>query len=669
MRQTAIRHRNWLAPAAALGSALALVAGLAAAPADAAVPPRLAVAGSHPSWASPAAAVNQVPADTTLSARVYLAGRDPAGLAAYARQVSEPGSASYGRYLTPAQYQQRFGPTAAQVSAVRGWLTGVGLRVTTVTSHYVGVSGTEAAAAAAFGTGLRTYRVDGTVQRAPQAAVTVPAAVAPAVLTVTGLATSNARLQPDVSTGPVARPAARPAGLAATPGAAGTMRPAAAANADCSGYWDQRVAITLPPAYGRELPYVVCGYVPAQLRSAYGVAGSGLTGKGVTIAIVDPGASPTIASDAGTYFRRHGLPAFRPGQFTQYLPADLTQSCGTSQAPYGEESLDVEAAHTMAPGARIAFVASDCTSITDPLDAETRIVDGHLADIVSDSWHLGLESQMPAGLVAAFEQVFEQGAVEGIGFYFSSGDHGDWTPFVGGAPAVQYPGIDPWVTSVGGTSLAVSARGGYEWETGWGTDIAPLAADGTSWTTLPGAFYGGAGGGTSTLFAQPFYQRGVVPAALARPAGAAQPMRVMPDIAADADPSTGMLIGLTMAPTPTSPPVYTEGAAGGTSVATPLIAGVQADAEQALGRPIGFADPAIYARYGTRAYHDVTDDPLGPGVTIAAAVGDAGAGAGLTTSYADTFARDTSLHATRGYDDVTGVGSPTAAYLRSYRRR
>jgi subtilase family serine protease len=385
---------------------------------------------------------------------------------------------------------------------------------------------------------------------------------------------------------------------------------------------------------------------------------------------VDPGASPTIASDADTYFRRHGLPAFRPGQFTQYLPADISQSCGTSLAPYGEESLDVEAAHTMAPGARIAFVASDCTSITDPLDAETRIVDGHLADIVSDSWHLGLETQMPAGLIPAFEQVFEQGAIEGIGFYFSSGDHGDWSQATpGGAPAVQYPGIDPWVTSVGGTSLAVSARGRYEWETGWGTDIAPLAADGTSWTALPGAFYGGAGGGTSTLFAQPFYQRGVVPAALASPAGATEPMRVMPDIAADADPSTGMLIGLTMAPTPTSPPVYTEGTAGGTSVATPLIAGIQADAEQALGRPIGFADPAIYARYATRAYHDVTDNPLGPGVTIAAAVGDAGAGAGDTTSYADTFARDTSLHATRGYDDVTGVGSPTAAYLRSYRRR
>src|SRR6202161_1149753 len=99
MQLTVTSSRRRLAPLLALALALALAAGLSAAPADAATPPRQAVAGSHPSWASPAAAVNQVPADTNLSARVYLAGRDPAGLAAYARQVSEPGSASYGRYL------------------------------------------------------------------------------------------------------------------------------------------------------------------------------------------------------------------------------------------------------------------------------------------------------------------------------------------------------------------------------------------------------------------------------------------------------------------------------------------------------------------------------------------------------------------------------------------
>jgi subtilase family serine protease len=657
---TQIRRRKWpsvaWAGALAAGSLAVGLAGFAAAPAQALAasqPQRLAVSGSHPAWATGSADVGPVPRGTVITARVYLAGRDPAGMAAYATQVSDPGSALYGHYLTPAQYEQRFGPTGAQISAVRQWLTGAGLRVTAVTSHYVATSGTEAEDAAAFGTALRYYRVDGTVQRAPQAAVTVPDSAAGAVLTVLGLATSNAKITPDVATtSPVS--------------AAGPVRSAASA-ADCSRYWGQDPATGLPPAYGKHRAYVLCGYVPHQLRTAYGVSGSGLTGKGVTIAIVDPGASPTIASDVNTYMRRHGEPVFRAGQFRQYLPSNLASSCGTELAPYGEEHLDIEAAHSMAPDADIAYVAADCTSLTDAVDAETEIVDGHLADIVSDSWHLGIESQMPAGLVPAFEQVFEQGAIEGIGFYFSSGDHGDWSPFTpNGQKAVQYPGSDPWVTSVGGTSLATSADGRYRWETGWGDDIAPLSANGKSWTNPPGTFAGGSGGGASELFTQPYYQRGIVPASLA---GAAKPMRVMPDIAADADPATGMLIGLTEQQSASSPQEYTEVVVGGTSEACPLIAGIEADAEQALGMPIGFANPAIYLRYGTRAYHDVTDYPLGAGVQIAAVLSLAGAPAGEPPDALVTLAHDTSLRATRGYDDVTGVGSPTAAYLRSYRRR
>jgi subtilase family serine protease len=655
-----ISRRRWLLPALA---ATALIAGTVAIPGQvlAAGTPRVAIPGSRPAWATSAADTGPVPAGTAIDARVYLAGRDPAGLAAYAQQVSEPDSPEYAHYLTPAQYQRRFGPTAAQVSGVRQWLTSVGMDVTAVTGHYVAVRGTEAAAAAAFGTSLHTYHVAGASQRAPQAQVSVPAAVAPAVLSVTGLSTSSANMTT----------------------AAGLIWPAAEAslsvgNGTCSAYWGQNPATTMPPAYGHTLPYALCGYVPPQLRAAYGVAGSGLTGRGVTIAIVDPGASPTIVSDVNTYSKLHGGYPLRPGQLTQYLPSDIAQSCPSSssqtQSFYVEESLDVEAAHAMAPGAHIAYVGADCPTgatglpdATDMLDAETRIVDGHLADIVSGSWPLGLESQMAPGMVAAYQQVFEQGAVEGIGFYFSSGDDGDFsqqTP--DGQPAVQFPASDPWVTSVGGTSLAIGPDGRYEWETGWGSDLAPLSADGTSWTGLPGAFDGGSGGGPSSLFTQPFYQRGVVPDSLSEPAGATRPMRVIPDIAADADPVTGMLVGHSMPLTPGGTPQYIEGVFGGTSVSAPLIAGIQADAQQARhGVPIGFANPAIYARYGTAAYHDVTDHPLGPGVTIAAVSAVPGP-FGLNYS-AVTFGQDTSLHATVGYDDVTGVGTPAAGYLDSYR--
>jgi subtilase family serine protease len=493
--------------------------------------------------------------------------------------------------------------------------------------------------------------------------VTVPASVAPAVLTITGLSTSSARPQTDL------------AGTGDQRQAAAAAEPSPVNEGTCSRYWGQKAATTLPPAYGHTLDYDLCGYIPPQLRAAYGVNRSGLTGKGVTIAIVDSGSSPTIASDVDTYMSRHGGQPLRAGQLTEYLPSDIGQSCagmGTEPAAYGEESLDVEAAHTMAPDAHIAFVGADCTAdFTGLLDAETRIVDGRLADIVSDSWHLGTEAQMTPDIVAAFQQVFEQGAVEGIGFYFSSGDHGDWSAATPGhQPAVQFPASDPWVSSVGGTSLALGPGNRYEWETGWGTDIAQLSADGTNWTGLPGSFAGGAGGGASALFAQPFYQCGIVPYPLSHPGGAAAAVRVMPDIAADADASTGMLVGLTTPLTPGGTPRYVEGVVGGTSEATSLIAGIQADAQQAQhGVPVGFANPAIYARYGTSAYHDVTDHPPGGGVVIAAADAERDPLSGAISNLAITFARDTSLHATPGYDDVTGVGTPASGYLGSYRGR
>jgi subtilase family serine protease len=106
---------------------------------------------------------------------------------------------------------------------------------------------------------------------------------------------------------------------------------------------------------------------------------------------------------------------------------------------------------------------------------------------------------------------------------------------------------------------------------------------------------------------------------------------------------------------------------GGTSMSTPLIAGMQADAQQAShGLAIGFANPAIYARYGTPAYHDVTDDPHAAGGT-AAVVSTVGVpGMNISPPVLVTFGHDLDLAATPGYDDVTGVGTPASAFFRPY---
>ena len=576
-----------------------------------------------------------------VSARVYLAGRDPQGLSAYAAAVSDPGSRLFHRYLPPAQVQRVFGPTPGQVGAVRSWVTGAGLAVTGVTAHYVAVSGTVAQAEAAFGATWDSFVVAGRAEQSPppSAQVSVPAAVASAVLTVAPVETGLPTSAPPPAPEPVPAPPS-----------------------PCSQYYGQDLATSLPDAYGQPAPYAACGYTPQQLRSAYGVPAS-LTGRGVTVAVVHQWAYPTAAQDLATYAARNGEP-LRPGQFTQVLPADLNVSCpngiqaGNARAT-NEEDLDVEAVHAMAPAADIVYFGAECDDdfgTLSILDALTQITDDHLASIVSDS--SGVPVAAP-GVIAAYEQIFEQGAAEGIGFYSPSGDFGDNAIHNNHQPMPPiYPASDPWVTGVGGTTLAVGLGGSYTWEAGWGDDDAVLAPGGAGWISLPGNFTAGSGGGASPLFAQPSYQRGVVPASLSEPVGSTAPLRVVPDIAADADPATGLLIGVTGVPAPGEPATYVEFPGAGTSISTPEIVGMQADLQQAQRTAIGFANPAIYARYGTPAFHDVTDQPLGPAVTPDAVLAE-----GAGTTLLETFGLDEGLAATPGYDDVTGVGTPAPAYF------
>lgn len=324
--------------------------------------------------------------------------------------------------------------------------------------------------------------------------------------------------------------------------------------------------------------------------------------------------------------------------------------------------------HAVAPSSDVTYVGAASCNDGDLLDALAKVVDHHLADIVSNSWGEVEAAQTP-DLAAAYDQVFQLGAVEGIGFYFSSGDDGDEVAN-SGTKQVDSPANSAWVTAVGGTSLAVGKNDTYLWETGWGTDKANLSADGKSWTDFPGAFTSGAGGGTSRTVAEPSYQKGVVPGALAK-ANSADGNRVVPDIAAIADPNTGFLVGQTQTLPDGKTQAYSEYRIGGTSLAAPTIAAIQALAQEARGgTPIGFANPAIYAKAGSKAYHDVTDNPTGSGLAVARVdfVNGYDATGGLATSVR-SLGKDSSLAAVKGYDDVTGVGTPATGYVESYRRR
>ncbi|MEV8033811.1 S53 family peptidase [Streptomyces sp. NPDC086182] len=608
-------------------------------------PSRVTLAGTKPAWATAHADKGAASDSSQLAARVYFAGRDAKGLAAYARSVSDPHSASYGKYLSAKKAQARFGATKAQVTAVTDWLKSAGLKVTGTTQHYVSVTGDVAAAEKAFGTKLHNYTKGNKVYRAPSKTASAPAALNGAVLTVTGLDNAPHKAQHADQLPP-------PEAVFKNSG-------------PFSSYYGSNTASTLPSAYGKKISYAVKGYTGKQLRAAYG-AGT-RTGKGVRVAITDAYASPTIAYDAATYANKHGDAAYKSSTLRQVLPGRYTKTkeCGAA-GWYGEETLDVEAVHAVAPGASITYVGAASCYDEDLLASLNKIVDGHLADIVSNSWG-DIEANQTPDLAAAYDQTFQLGAVEGIGFYFSSGDNGDEVANTG-TKQVDTPANSAWVTAVGGTSLAVGKGDKYLWETGWGTEKAALSTDGKSWTGFPGAFTSGAGGGTSKTVAEPFYQKSVVPDSLAKANGTTA-MRTVPDIAAIADPNTGFKVGQTET-FPDGSQQYNESRAGGTSLAAPVIAAVQALAQEARGgKAIGFANPSIYARYGTKVYHDVTDTPTGSELAVARVdfVNGFDATGGIATSVR-SLGKDSSLQAVKGYDDVTGVGSPTDGYVESYRR-
>ncbi|MGI5230731.1 S53 family peptidase [Actinoallomurus sp. CA-142502] len=651
--------------------------------ADVGADDRVAVADARPAWAVASAARGHADSGTRLNARVYLAGRDPRGLNAFVASVSDPKSRAYRHFLTPAQYRARFGPTDAQTTAVRSWLESAGLTVTGSNQHYVSVRGSVAQAEKAFGTTIDDYpdaTAKGAIHYAPAGRVTVPASISSAVLGVTGLDNGSHRTRPLVANDGAVRNSAtqRDDTLPGPPSAVLRAGP-------CSAYYGQNPAKDKPPTYGRTGVWTNCGYTPQQFRSAYRLSND-LTGAGQTVAIVDAYASPTIESDISTFTKNHGVANLKPGQFTQSLPSawNSVSECG-GNSWYVEESIDVTAVHDIAPDAKIAYVAAASCNVEDEQEALSRIVDNKLATIVTNSWNRDEESHTSQAERDAFEQIFKQGAAEGIGFYFSSGDCGADDPNTGcpvytDGPYTEFPPSDPYVTAVGGTSLAVGSDGRQLWQTGWNNVASNLTPDGTAWTPEPGTGYpstylSGAGGGTSVLYPQPSYQANVVPESLSKtlPNGKplTSPMRVVPDVAADADNNTGILAGSTQH-FPDGTDRYHETRWGGTSLAAPLFAGIQAVTQQVIGAPFGFANPAIYAQHGTAAFDDVTDTPGGPNLLLGVVRNDytnpSDPNSPLITR-AQTFGHNGLTHATTGYDNVTGLGSPGAKYFTAYGSR
>ncbi|MEO6886347.1 MAG: protease pro-enzyme activation domain-containing protein, partial [Jatrophihabitantaceae bacterium] len=493
----------------AVGTACAITAVAPQASAAPATPGRHTLPGSTPQWLHQARDVGSTAQSSTVHFGVLLNMRNADRASAQIQALSDPHSASYGDWLSNAQFNAQYAPAKSDVSAVQSWLRTQGFSVSSTlpSGMYVQASGTAAQIEKTFATSLNNYELQGKTVRANATALSLPsntpAVVTSAVNGVLGVDQGTSLKTPaDTLPGPPT-------------GARYGVQP-------CSAYYGQKTATTLPKAYGKKQTYAVCGYQPAQLQAAYGETSllkRGVTGKGVTVAITDAYAAPTILQDANRYSQLHGQPRFTKGQFTQFTPgADgygLVDECG-GNGWYGEETLDVEAVHAMAPGAKIIYVAgADCSSGLD--DAWASTIDNHVADIITNSWTDGIDDVADLGqsYIDFYQQFSTEAALTGITVNFSSGDSGDHT--AGGtdlaSKTAEFPADLPYVTGVGGTSLEIGNHGQWVGEYGWQSAYS-LLTNGAWAPAPPGTYSSGGGGGTSQLFPQPFYQTGVVPTSI-----------------------------------------------------------------------------------------------------------------------------------------------------------
>jgi kumamolisin len=321
------------------------------------------------------------------------------------------------------------------------------------------------------------------------------------------------------------------------------------------------------PHFRAAQPHVAnVSYTPVQVGQLYGFP-SGATATGQTIGIIELGGGYS-ADDLTAYFKALGLPA----PTVTVVSVDGGKSSPSNAD--GEVMLDIEVAASIATGAKIVVYF---TPNTDQgfIDAVTTAVHDttNKPSVISISWG-GPESTWTAQATAALDAACQAAAAVGVTITVAAGDNGSTDGATGNN--VDFPASSPHVLACGGTRL-----------TGSGSTIASEVV----WNELA-IGEGATGGGVSTIFPLPAWQQNAnVPAAPTSAGG-----RGVPDVAGDADPSTGYIVrvdGVTYV-------------IGGTSAVAPLWAGLIALANQQNGVSAGFINPTLYTASAKKAFRDIT---------------------------------------------------------------
>ncbi len=532
------------------GLLLALV-GSGALAADAG---RKVLPGHRPSAAAHLLEKGQVADAAGLNLAIGLPLRNQGVLTNLIREIYDPASPSYHKFLSPSQFAEQFGPTEQDYQKVIQFAHQHGLKVTATHPNrmVLDVSGAAANVEHAFQVKLKTYHHPSENRDffAPDSEPSVPAGLA--VQDISGL-DSYRRPHPHIKTSQLV----------------------AAPNAVLKG--------TVPIQPANTKPHTGSGplgsYMGNDFRTAY-IPGTTLNGSGQSIALVQ--FDGYFASDIVAYETAVG----RTNIPLQNILLDGFSGTPTGNGGEVEVSLDIEMVLSMAPALSKIYVYEGDPINFHPNDVLNKIATDDAANQISCSWG------WTGGPTATTDNIFQQMAVQGQSFFTASGDSDAYPAgTVDDLFGFGTPSDSAYVTSVGGTTLTMTPGATAKVsETVWNWGIE-YNADGI-----------GSSGGISTYYAIPYWQTNVSMTACQ----GSPTFRNFPDVAMTADNVFVIADGGVQYP-----------GVGGTSCAAPLWAGFMALINQQgknVGHaPIGFLNPAIYhlaavATSYTNAFNDITTD-------------------------------------------------------------
>jgi hypothetical protein len=587
-------------------------------------------------------------ATTRLAVDVVMQPSDPAALASFATAVSTPGSALYHHFLAPGAFPQRFGPTAAAVSAVESDLQSVGLHPGMISADHliIPVTATASELSKAFSTSLDRVRLDGRMAYVNTSAPMFSGAAKNDVIGVVGL--DDLYQEQHMSLIP---PLHHSHGATSATGGE-AVNPH---ETQCSG------AVSIESQEG--------GYDAQQIEQAYdfsSVYSAGDEGARVTVGLYE--LEPFLSSDISTYESCYGIS-------TSVTVKDVDGGAGSGDGS-GESALDIEDVAGFAPDASIEVFEAP-NSNAGALDNYEAMIGSRTdhPDVISTSWGL-CESDEGETAAESEATVFEEAAADGQSVFAAAGDSGSedcYSAQSDSGPenlAVDDPGSQPDVTSVGGTTM--SALGPPPSEVVWNQNNFDEE--------------GAGGGGVSTFWKMPSYQSNA-PAGLnvingesSRSqcgASTGEYCRELPDVSADADPEYGLIIYYSGDDAGWQP-------IGGTSMDAPMWAAitalVDADSKSACDGSVGFANPALYdvaASAYSSSFHDITSGnndltgtnnslyEAGTGYDMASGLGTpdlGGLAAHLCSASASAPAAPASVTAKAGFAGTPGDGQVSLSW-------